>query len=446
MNRLAKLSLVTVMVLFVAMIAFGSGVLFASSAPMAFAQGGLTTPAGTPDEIPEEFNTFWQAWSIVNERFVDQDELDPTELTYGAIEGMLKALGDEGHTAFLTAEELAYQRSDISGTFSGIGAYLGMKDGMHMIVSPMDGSPAKKAGVLAGDIIMAVDGEDTATWDTRDIVNNIRGPKSTEVVLTLLRIDGENSESLDITIVRDDIEVPAAEWGMIPGTDVGLLRLSQFSANATDNLKEAIAEAEEAGAEAFILDIRNNPGGLLDQAVKVTSQFLDGGNVLQEEDSNGKRKVYGVRKGGVATDIPLVVLISPGTASSAEILAGAVQDYERAQVIGETTFGTGTVLEPFMLDDGSALLLGTRQWLTAEGRLIRKQGITPDIEIDLPITADLITVGELEELTIDELLASEDLQMLEALKVLDALPESDSVIESETEVDADDAAVIESKK
>ena len=259
-------------------------------------------------------------------------------------------------------------------------------------------------------------------------------------------MDGENSESLDISIIRDDIEVPAAEWAMIPGTDVGLLRLSQFSANATDNLKEAIAEAEEAGAEAFILDIRNNPGGLLDQAVKVTSQFLEGGNVLQEEDADGKRKVYAVRKGGVATDIPLVVLISPGTASSAEILAGAIQDYDRAEVVGETTFGTGTVLEPFMLEDGSALMLGTRQWLTGEGRLIRKQGIAPDIEIDLPITADLITVGELDELTIDELLASEDLQMLKALELLDALPESDTVIEADVEAATDDAAVVTEKE
>ena len=317
---------------------------------------------------------------------------------------------------------------------------------MPMIVAPFDGSPADLAGVKAGDIIMAVDGEDTTTWDLGQVVDNIRGPKKTEVVLTLLRLDGENSESLDISIIRDDIEVPAAEWAMIPGTNVGLLRLSQFSANATDNLKEAIAEAEEAGAEAFILDIRNNPGGLLDQAVKVTSQFLEGGNVLQEEDSDGKRKVYAVRKGGVATDIPLVVLISPGTASSAEILAGAIQDYDRGEVVGETTFGTGTVLEPFMLEDGSALMLGTRQWLTGEGRLIRKQGIAPDIEIDLPITADLITVGELDELTVDELLASEDLQMLKALEVLDALPESDTVIEADVEAATDDAAVVTEKE
>ena len=445
MNKLAKLALALTMVLFVALVAFGGGILFASGTPMALAQGGLTTPAGTPDEVPDEFDVFWQAWQIVNERFVDQEALDPTELTYGAIEGMLKALGDEGHTAFLTPKELEYQRSDISGSFSGIGARLGVKDGMPMIVAPFDGSPADLAGVKAGDIIMAVDGEDTTTWDLGQVVDNIRGPKKTEVVLTLLRLDGENSESLDISIIRDDIEVPAAEWGMIPGTNVGLLRLSQFSANATDNLKEAIAEAEKAGAEAFILDIRNNPGGLLDQAVKVTSQFLDSGNVLQEEDADGKRKVYAVRKGGVATDIPMVVLISPGTASSAEILAGAIQDYDRAEVIGETTFGTGTVLEPFMLDDGSALMLGTRQWLTGEGRLIRKQGIAPDIEVDLPITADLITVGELDELTVDELLASEDLQMLKALEVLDALPESDTVIKADVEAATDDAAVVTEK-
>ncbi len=260
MNKVLKVTLAFTMMLFVALVAFGGGVLFASGTSMALAQGGLVSPTGTPDEVPEEFDVFWQAWQIVNDRFVDQESLDPTELTYGAIEGMLKALGDEGHTAFLTPKELEYQRSDISGSFSGIGARLGVKDGMPMIVAPFDGSPADLAGVKAGDIIMAVDGEDTTTWDLGQVVDNIRGPKKTEVVLTLLRLDGENSESLDISIIRDDIEVPAAEWAMIPGTNVGLLRLSQFSANATDNLKEADCRGRRSRRRSLYSGHSQQPG------------------------------------------------------------------------------------------------------------------------------------------------------------------------------------------
>ena len=177
MNKVLKLALAFTMMFFVALVAFGGGVLFASGTPMALAQGGLVSPTGTPDEVPEEFDVFWQAWQIVNDRFVDQESLDPTELTYGAIEGMLKALGDEGHTAFLTPKELEYQRSDISGSFSGIGARLGVKDGMPMIVAPFDGSPADLAGVKAGDIIMAVDGEDTTTWDLGQVVQQHSRPE-----------------------------------------------------------------------------------------------------------------------------------------------------------------------------------------------------------------------------------------------------------------------------
>ncbi|MCB1376295.1 MAG: PDZ domain-containing protein, partial [Rhodobacteraceae bacterium] len=216
----------------------------------------------------------------------------------------------------------------------------------------------------AGDIIMAVDGEDTTAMELSDVVDRIRGPENTQVTLTVLRLDEAKNESLDIVITRQEIEVPATDWAMVPGTNVAYLRLTQFSANATDGIQAAVAEIKDAGAEAIVLDLRNNPGGLLEQAVKVTSQFLTTGNVLQEEDANGQRRVYRVQQGGVATDIPVVVLVNAGTASSAEIMAGALQDYDRAELVGETTFGTGTVLEPFMLNDGSALLLGTRQWLT----------------------------------------------------------------------------------
>jgi carboxyl-terminal processing protease len=241
------------------------------------------------------------------------------------------------------------------------------------------------------------------------------------VVLTVFRPD--TGESLEFAIVRDEVKVPAASWNMIPGTSVALIRMSQFSANLDDNLVEIIKEAKAEGATQLIVDVRSNPGGLLEQAVKVTSEFLPDGDVLLQEEADGSRKAFPVRRGGVATDIPLVVLINRGSASSAEIFAGAIQDHQRGQVVGETTFGTGTVLKPFDLDDGSALLLGTSQWLTPNGRLIRKQGIEPDVAVDLPVGAAIIVPSELEALTVAELLTSEDAQLLKALELLEALPQ-----------------------
>lgn len=424
MNKTLKYILIAVVLLLMLVTAFGAGAIFGVTSPLGYTQlSSLRVVPSDPVEAPEDFEVFWQALGIVEDKFIDRAQITDTELTYGAIKGMLASLGDEGHTTFLTPQEMEQQMSDIDGSFSGIGAYIGVKDGLPMIVSPFDGSPAAMAGIKAGDLIMSVDGEETSGRDLNDIVSEIRGPAGTEVILTVLRIDDDEAESHEITIVRGEIDIPAASWAMVPGTDVAWVRLSQFNGNATDHLTKAIEAAEEAGATKMVLDLRNNPGGLLDQAISVTSQFLDSGNVLQEADAEGNVKAYAVKPGGIATDIPMVVLINPGSASSSEIMAGAIQDYERAPLVGETTFGTGTVLEPFQLSDGAALYLGTRQWLTAEGRLIRKQGIEPDVEVKLSISADLVNADTLEELTVEELLASEDAQLLKALELLDALPE-----------------------
>jgi carboxyl-terminal processing protease len=394
--------------------AFGVGVALGGSG-LVF-QPGVVRAA----DQPAEFDTFWQAWNVVHSHFVDRDALDATRLTYGAIRGMVEALGDEGHTTFLTPEEVARHRTGISGKFSGIGAQIGVEDGLPVIVAPFDGSPAEEAGIKAGDIIIEVDDVDVTSWPLGDIVENIRGEAGTEVELTVVRPD--EGASYEITIVRGEIDSPNATWAVLPGTDVALIRLSQFSADATDELTAAVREADAAGATSLIVDVRNNPGGLLREAINVTSQFLADGNVLQQEDADGNRQVFQVREGGVATEIPVVVLINRGSASSSEIFAGALQDQERAIVVGETTFGTGTVLQPFRLDDGSTLMLGTSQWLTADGRLIRKQGIKPDVEVELPIGIRLLIPSVVESLTVEELLASEDAQLLKALELLEALP------------------------
>jgi carboxyl-terminal processing protease len=416
MKRLVKITIIVLSLFALTSTAFGAGIALGGS-------GLLFEPgvARAADQ-PGEFDIFWQAWNTVHRYFVDQEALDTTQLTYGAIRGMINALGDEGHTAFLTPEEVARHQADVSGVYSGIGARIGMEDGLPVIVAPFDGSPAQEAGVKAGDIIIEVDDEDVTSWPLNDIVENIRGEEGTEVQLTVLRPD--ESKSYEITITRGEIDAPTATWAMLPGTDVALVRLSQFSADASDELVAAIRDAKAAGADALIVDVRNNPGGLLDQAVNVTSQFVKDGNALQEADAAGRRKVYPIRRGGVATDIPMVVLINRGSASSSEIFAGAMQDHNRAMVVGETTFGTGTVLQPFPLSDGSALMLGTKQWLTADGRLIRKQGIEPDVVVELPIGTELIYPSLMDDMTVDELLVSEDAQVLKALELLGALPEN----------------------
>jgi carboxyl-terminal processing protease len=284
-------------------------------------------------------------------------------------------------------------------------------------VAPFDGSPAAAAGVKAGDIIVSVDGEEVTTLSLTEIAQQIRGPEGTEVTLTLFRRSVE--ESLEITIVRGEINIPAVSWTMVPGTDVALLRLTRFSANAKEELVAALDALQAAGATSLIVDVRNNPGGLLTQAIGVTSQFLRDGNVLQEENAQGERQPYPVEEGGVALEIPLVVLINPGSASSSEIFAGAIQDHERGAIIGETTFGTGTVLQTYPLSDGSALLLGTSQWLTADGRLIRKQGIAPDIPVELsPEEGELLIPDQVEAMTPAELAASGDAQLLAGLDEL----------------------------
>jgi len=412
MNRWVKVVAIIVALVMVVFTSLAVGILLGSTGNSIFA--GSPTSANEP----AQFKVFWQAWDTVQKNFVDRASLDPQKMTYGAIRGMVESLGDEGHTSFLTPEERQRQSTELSGTFSGIGAQLGVRDQLPVIVAPFDGSPAEQAGVKAGDIILKVDDVDVTTMALNDIVTKIRGPEGSEVKLSLLR--PSDNKSLDVTIKRGEIKVPAATWAMVPGTNVALIRLSQFTANAENDIVKALEGAHDAGATSIILDVRNNPGGLLEQAINVTSQFVKDGDVLLEADAEGNRKNYPVKPGGKGTDLPMVLLINGGSASSSEILAGAIQDHKRASLVGQTTFGTGTVLQPYAMDDGSALLLGTRQWLTPEGRLIRKVGITPDYPVPLPIEANLLTPEEIKALTPTEIAKGEDTQILKALELLGA--------------------------
>ncbi len=413
MKFLLKLIGVLVVLLLLMGVAFGAGLFVAGTNVLA--PGVMRTA-----EQPPQFDVFWQAWNLVQSDFVDRQALDPARLTYGAIRGMVQALGDTGHTSFLTPDESEARRTSVSGKFTGIGAQLGEENGLPIIVAPFDGSPAQAAGVKAGDIILEVNGEDVSELTLTQIAEKVRGPADSQVTLTLFR-SAEN-RSLDIVVTRGEITIPAVTWGMIPETKVGLIRLSQFSGQATEEIVAAVQAAKAAGATGLLVDVRNNPGGLLTQAIGVTSQFIADGNVLLEEDAQGNRNPYPVEPGGRATDLPLVVLVNAGTASSSEIFAGAIQDHQRGQVVGETTFGTGTVLQPYTLQDGSELLLGVKQWLTPNGRLIRNQGIQPDVVVPLPIGTDQLLPSAIQTMTLADIQASQDTQMQKALELLEALP------------------------
>jgi carboxyl-terminal processing protease len=373
-----------------------------------------------PGETSKDFQLINDAWNTIEKNYVEHATLKPNQLTYGAISGMVDALGDTGHSRFLDPSMLQAESSFNQGEFEGIGAEVQMKDGHVVIVAPMDGSPAEKAGVHAGDIILKVDGKDVTGQSLQAVVQLILGPAGTTVQITLL--DPVSGQQRDVTITRAHILLHNVTWNMLPGTTIAHVRIAAFSNGVSDDLIKTLGEINNQKATGLVLDLRNNPGGLLDEAVAVTSQFLKNGYVLQEKNASGEVKKIAVKSGGLATDIPMEVLINQGTASAAEIVSGALQDSGRAKLIGETTFGTGTVLNQFNLSDGSAILLATEEWLTPNGRVIWHQGIAPDIKITLSTNTTPLTPEEEKGMTQSQLQNSGDSQLLGAIQLLEKIP------------------------
>jgi carboxyl-terminal processing protease len=370
-------------------------------------------------QVAETFSVFWQAWDLIEQHYVDRSAIEPRTMTYGAIDGLLNALGDTGHSRFLTPTDLKAEEAALSGQLEGIGAEVSMRDGRPTVVAPIEGSPAQKAGLKPGDVIVRVDGQDTSGQSLEQVVNRVRGAPGSSVTLTVVRTG--QSALLDITIVRAHITVPSVTWARLPGTPAAHLLIGQFAERTSDDLAKALVDARSAGATAIVLDLRNNPGGIRDEAIGVASQFLGSGNVLIEQDAQGNRTPYPVRSGGVALDVPLVLLVNEGSASSAEIVAGALQDYQRAQLFGAKTFGTGTVLTPYPLRDGSALFLGTAEWFTPNGRQIWHHGITPDQVVTQPNGAIQLTPSQEGSLSVQQLQISSDAQLLAALQSVSQL-------------------------
>ena len=377
--------------------------------------GRSQSPATMGEEDRESLALFAQALDIVRDDYVDQKAIDPEKQTYAAIEGMLDSLGDEGHTRFLTPEEREQNREGLSGTYVGIGVQLENKEDEVLVAAPIEGSPAQEAGVESGDVVVAVDGESVRGKDISEVVRKVKGPEGSKVKLTVLRDGHERVFDLE----RTEIEVPVASWALIRGTDVADVRLAYFSNDSAKEVRDTFEEAQAAGARRFILDLRDNPGGRLDQAVKIAGDFLEPGSVVYiRKEASGEREKVEVEDGAKPIDAPLAILVNGGSASSSEILAGALRDNDRATVIGETTFGTCTVLSEFALRDGSAILLGVAEWLTPDGDFIRETGIEPDVKVALDEDAEPLTPSEVRDLSREEIL-KRDAQLGRALDELE---------------------------
>ena len=358
-----------------------------------------------------------QAYQIIQQKYVDQSAVQQTQLEYGAISGMVDALGDTGHSRFLTPQMVKEENDFTQGSFEGIGAEVTINsNGQVIIVAPFDGSPAQAAGVKPGDIMLKVDGVDLTGLSLSEVVSKVLGPAGTKVTITLQ--DQGTGAVRDVTITRAKITVQNVSWVMLPGTTIADVRVAAFSQGVTNDLQAALKQIQTQGATSIILDLRNDPGGLLDEAIGVTSQFLGSGNVLLVKNAQGQEQTIPVRSGGLAVNTPMVVLVNQGTASAAEIVAGALQDAHRATLIGETTFGTGTVLNSFPLSDGSQILLATEEWLTPARRVIWHTGIAPDVTVSLASTINPFLPEAGQGMTVAQLQSSQDAQLLKAIDEL----------------------------
>jgi carboxyl-terminal processing protease len=367
--------------------------------------------------VESDFKLMAQAWELIEKHYVDRSAIQPQRMTYAAISGMVESLGDTGHSTFLTPQMVRDSREELQGHFPGIGAEVQMKDNQVVIAAPLDHSPAEKAGLRAGDIIFKVDGKNVAGESLQQVVGRIRGPAGTTVVLSIR--DPHTDRIRDVSIVRADIQVQSVTWRFLPATRIADIRIAQFSEGTAKSLQQITAQASTRGARALVLDLRNNPGGLLTQAVAVASHFLQAGNVLLEKNARGQVHPVAVKRDGLKVTLPMAVLTNAGTASAAEIVAGALQDANRATVVGEKTFGTGTVLEQFPLSDGSALMLAVEEWLTPDGHTIWHKGIEPDVTVALSARVQPLYPDALEGLSAEQLATSKDVQLLRALSLLE---------------------------
>jgi carboxyl-terminal processing protease len=363
---------------------------------------------------------FQQAWSTVDQNYVDRKNVNYKNMSYAAIQAMVDSLKDKGHTRFLTPDQIKNENQQLSGKFTGIGIYLRQDQTTKQLIitGTIPGSPAAKVNFKRGDVIIAVNGTDVKGKDVDSVSSLIQGQEGTSVAITVQRPG--SSQPITIPVKRAVIQVPNVIMHYIAESHIADIQIVQFSDGTSNQLKDALTQAKKMGATKIILDLRDNPGGYLNEAVNTASLFMKNGTVLLEQDSSGKRTPVLVNDNTVNTTDSMVILINGNTASAAEIVSGALHDNQRAILIGETTFGTGTVLQQYTLSDGSALLLGTQEWLTPKGNFIRDKGIMPNITVKLPANASPLTPGDENNgnMTLEQIMKSGDTQLIAAIKYL----------------------------
>lgn len=355
-----------------------------------------------PSVTQLDFGMFWTVLNKIENTYYDKKAIDPQKLLNGAIAGMVASL-DDPYTVYLPPAQNKDFKQGLAGQFEGIGAELGMKGKQIIVVAPLDGGPAQKAGVRAGDMIIKVDDQAIGGWNLNQVVSKIRGEKGTDVRLSVMR--QQDQQPRDIKITRDTITVKSlTSWTKqiksldeIKQTDtlkaqadqkVVYIRLSQFGDSTNDEWQRLSAEIDrnltaDKTIKGVVFDLRNNPGGYLSDAVYISSEFIKDGTAVMQEDKNGERESYPVSGKGLLTDVPIVVLINKGSASASEIVSGALRDHKRAKLIGETSFGKGTIQQAEDLGGGAGLHVTIAKWLTPEGIWVHQKGLEPDIKVDL---------------------------------------------------------------
>ncbi|MBI2643969.1 MAG: S41 family peptidase [Candidatus Wildermuthbacteria bacterium] len=327
-----------------------------------------------------DFSLFWRAWGVIQNQFADRNELNQQNMMYGAISGMVESLGDE-YTVFMTPDESKKFLEDVSGTFEGVGMEVGMRDGQLKVIAPLEKSPAQKAGIMAGDTIVNIDDTSTENISLDQAIFLIRGPKGTNVRLLIMR-QGFNQPK-EFVIKRDVIEVPSLKWEL--KDKVAYIHLYQFSDRVVQDFRKAASQILSSGADRIVLDLRNNPGGYLQAAQDIAGWFLKDGQTVVIEDfkAEGKQEPYAVEGDGAFLHYPMVVLMNQGSASASEILAGAIRDNRGIMLIGEQSFGKGSVQELVKLQDSSTIKVTVARWLTPKGNQIDGKGLKPDIEVKI---------------------------------------------------------------
>lgn len=337
-----------------------------------------SSPDDAAKSTDELFVPFWEAWKIVNQQYVDQP-VDQEQLMRGAIRGMVAGLGDQ-HSSYMDPEEYRQANLPMDGEYEGIGAWVDTTGAYLRIIEPMPGSPAEKAGLRPGDEVIRINGEDMTGIDGSLVLRRVLGPGGTQVTLTIRR--ESETEPFDVSITRAKIDVPSVESRMLDN-QIAYVHLFSYGEKTTTELKAALKALMAEEPKGLILDLRNNGGGYLVTAIDVVSQFIDKGVVMFEEYGDGSRKEFKAKSGGLATNVPLIVLINGGTASASEITAGAIQDLGRGKLVGEKSFGKGSVQNwiPLSGDEG-AVRVTIARWLTPNGTQIHGVGLTPDVAVE----------------------------------------------------------------